>query len=99
MATASTNTSQSDGASSSLRSNKRGPTRGEIVKKVRKRMGGVRLTVEFCEDFRQAIGPNAEKFNNECGIICRKECPFEYTDWRKVPKSIKASFRERILVR
>ncbi|KAJ9537286.1 hypothetical protein OSB04_030019 [Centaurea solstitialis] len=92
------NTSQSNGASSSLKKNKRGPTRGVIVNKVRKKMGGARLTVEFSEEFRQAVGPNSEKFNNECGIILREESPFEYMDWRKVPKSVKANLRERILI-
>ncbi|KAI3758694.1 hypothetical protein L6452_06265 [Arctium lappa] len=58
-----------------------------------------KLTVDFCEEFRQAVGTNSEKFNNECGIICRKGCPFEYMDWRKVPKFVKATLRERILVR
>ncbi|KAI3759401.1 hypothetical protein L6452_07186 [Arctium lappa] len=47
---------------------------------------------------RQAVVTNSEKFNNECGIICRKGCPFEYMDWRKVPKSVKATLRERILI-
>lgn len=99
MDTTSTNTLQSDGASSSVKTKKRGPTRGDAIKKSRDMQGGERLSVEFSKQFMQAVGKNFEKFNNECGIICRTACPLNYNDWRKVPDTVKASLRERVLVR
>ena len=78
-------------------SNGRGSTYGQRARKMKKHIKG-RLTVEFNFTLLQAICDNAEMFNNEIGYIVRKNCSFQYKEWRFVPSTVKAPLCHKLLV-
>ena len=78
-------------------SNGRGSTYGQRARKMKKHIKG-RLTVEFNFTLLQAICDNAEMFNNEIGYIVRKNCSFQYKEWRCVPSTVRSPLRHKLLV-
>ncbi|XP_052206195.1 uncharacterized protein LOC127810657 [Diospyros lotus] len=71
-------------------------TYGQRARKVKKH-AKERLTVEFNFTLMQAICDNAEMFNNEIGYIVRKNCSFQYKEWRCVPSIVRAPLRHKLL--
>ncbi|KAL8156480.1 hypothetical protein AgCh_001540 [Apium graveolens] len=70
--------------------NPRKATHGTGTSKIAKAAAIGKLLVVFDADCRQPICNNAEKFNNEIGLIVRNHGTFSYKDWRLVPEEIRA---------
>ncbi|KAL2487473.1 Uncharacterized protein Adt_32229 [Abeliophyllum distichum] len=73
----------------------RGPTRGKRSEKVVSTCGH-KLKVEFNDQNRRVIGPNASSFANEMGIVVRSMAPLAVKRWKDIDHAQKISMIDRL---
>ncbi|KAL2455106.1 Uncharacterized protein Adt_47445 [Abeliophyllum distichum] len=73
----------------------RGPTRGKRSEKVVSTCGH-KLKVEFNDQNRRVIGPNASSFANEMGIVVRSMAPLAVKRWKDIDHTRKMPMIDRL---
>ncbi|KAL2479991.1 Uncharacterized protein Adt_32957 [Abeliophyllum distichum] len=73
----------------------RGPTRGKRSEKVVSTCGH-KLKVEFNDQNRRVIGPNASSFANEMGIVVRSMAPLAVKRWKDIDHAQKMPMIDRL---